>query len=159
MNGFLGYNDTCLGGLVIEAKRIAEVMGGKSVLGRTVTSIEDLEEIVGEGLPKAALRITVRRVFAAAREANRCLYRIVPEATYKRRSGKLRVIESERTERLARVIASAEAVWDDQNDAREWLTTLHPELGGRAPIECALTELGARQVESLVDRLQYGLPV
>ncbi len=67
--------------------------------------------------------------------------------------------ESERTERLARVIAAAEAVWDDQNDAREWLTTPHPELGGRPPIECALTELGARQVESLLDRLQYGLPV
>ncbi len=144
---------------MIEAKRIAEVMGGRSVLGKDVTSIEDLEEVVGEGLPKAALRITVRRIFAAAREANRCLYRIVPEATYKRRSGKLRVVESERTERLARVIAAAEAVWDDQNDAREWLTKPHPELGDRVPIECALTELGARQVESLVDRLQYGLPV
>ncbi len=144
---------------MIEAKRIAEVMGGRSVLGKVVTSIEDLEEVVGEGLPKAALRITVRRIFAAAREANRCLYRIVPEATYKRRSGKLRVVESERTERLARVIAAAEAVWDDQNDAREWLTKPHPELGDRVPIECALTELGARQVESLVDRLQYGLPV
>jgi putative toxin-antitoxin system antitoxin component (TIGR02293 family) len=144
---------------MIEARRIAEVMGGRSVLGRVVASIEDLEEIVGEGLPKAALRITVCRVFAAGREANRCLYRIVPEATYKRRRGKLRVVESERTERLARVIAAAGAVWEDQDDAREWLTTPHPELGNRTPIECALAELGARQVESLLDRLQYGLPV
>ena len=144
---------------MIEAKRIAEVMGGRSVLGKSVSSIEDLEEIVGEGLPKAALRIAVRRVFAVPREANRYLYRIVAEATYKRRNGKLRVTESERTERLARVIAAAEAVWDDQKDAREWLTAPHPELGQRSPIECALSELGARQVESLVDRLQYGLPV
>jgi putative toxin-antitoxin system antitoxin component (TIGR02293 family) len=144
---------------MIEAKRIAEVMGGRSVLGKAVSSIEDLEEIVGEGLPKTALRVTVRRVFLLAREANRYLYRIVPEATYKRRTGKLRVVESERTERLARVIAAAEAVWDDRNDAREWLTRPHPELGDRTPIDCALTELGARQVESLLDRLQYGLPV
>jgi putative toxin-antitoxin system antitoxin component (TIGR02293 family) len=144
---------------MIEVKRIVAVMGGRSVLGKAVTSIEELEEIVGEGLPKAALRTTVRRVFPLPREANRCLYRIVPEATYKRRNGKLRVIESERTERLARVIAAAETVWDDQNDAREWLLKPHPELGDRAPIECALTELGARQVEALLDRLQYGLPV
>jgi putative toxin-antitoxin system antitoxin component (TIGR02293 family) len=144
---------------MIEAKRIAEVMGGRPVLGKAVSSIEDLEEIVGEGLPKTALRITVRRVFLVAREANRYLYRIVPEATYKRRTGKLRVRESERTERLARVIAAAEAVWGDQNDAREWLTKPHPELSNRTPIDCALTELGARQVESLIDRLQYGLPV
>ena len=144
---------------MIEAKRIAEVMGGRSVLGKSVSSIEDLEEIVGAGLPKTALRIAVRRVFLVVREANRYLYRIVPEATYKRRTGKLRVIESERTERLARVIAAAEAVWDDQTDAREWLMRPHPELGNRTPIDCALTELGARQVESLIDRLQYGLPV
>ncbi len=144
---------------MIEAKRIADVMGGRAVLGKVVCSIEDLEKNVGEGLPKTALRITVRRIFLVVREANRYLYRIVPEATYKRRTGKLRVIESERTERLARVIAAAEAVWDDQNDAREWLTRPHPELGNRTPMDCALTELGARQVESLIDRLQYGLPV
>ncbi len=144
---------------MIEPRRIAEVMGGRSVLGRVVSSLEDLEEIVGEGLPKTALRTAVRRVFLVVREANRYLYRIVPEATYKRRTGKLRVRESERTERLARVIAAAEAVWGDQSDAREWLTRPHPELGNRIPIDCALTELGARQVESLIDRLQYGLPV
>jgi putative toxin-antitoxin system antitoxin component (TIGR02293 family) len=144
---------------MVEVKRIVKVMGGKTVLGKTVKSIEQLERMVGEGLPKAALRTAVRRVFVVPRDANRCLYRIVPEATYKRRSGKLRAVESERTERLARVIAAAEAVWDDENDAREWLTRPHPELGDRPPIECALTELGARQVETLLDRLQYGLPV
>jgi putative toxin-antitoxin system antitoxin component (TIGR02293 family) len=144
---------------MIDVKRIAEVMGGRSILGRRVSSVEQLEEIVGQGLPKTALRIAVRRVFLAAREANRYLYRVVPEATYKRRRGRLRALESERTERIARVIAAAETVWDDQDDAREWLTKPHPELGGRTPIDCALTELGARQVESLLDRLQYGLPV
>ncbi len=144
---------------MVEAKRIARVLGGRVVLGKSVASIEDLEEMVTEGLPKVALRTAVRRVFLAAREANRYLYRIVPEATYKRRAGRLRASESERTERLARVIAAAESAWDDQEDAREWLTKPHPELGERTPMECALTELGARQVESLIDRLQYGLPV
>jgi putative toxin-antitoxin system antitoxin component (TIGR02293 family) len=144
---------------LVEPKKIARVLGGRPVLGKSVSSIEDLEEIVTEGLPKIALRTAVRRVFLAAREANRYLYRIVPEATYKRRTGRLRASESERTERLARVIAAAEAAWDDPEDAREWLTKPHPELGERTPMECALTELGARQVESLIDRLQYGLPV
>jgi putative toxin-antitoxin system antitoxin component (TIGR02293 family) len=57
------------------------------------------------------------------------------------------------------VVAAAEAVWEDAEDARKWLTTPHPELGNRKPIEYALTELGARQVETVLDRLQYGLPV
>src|SRR5260370_40435949 len=97
---------------MIEAKRIAEVMGGRSVLGKVVTSIEDLEEVVGEGLPKAALRITVRRIFAAARAANRCLHRIVPEATYKRRSGKLRRGGSEPTARPPGLRPTPEAASD-----------------------------------------------
>jgi putative toxin-antitoxin system antitoxin component (TIGR02293 family) len=143
----------------MEPKRIADVMGGKSVLRKTVTSLEELEEVVGHGLPKAALRTTVQRVFEAAGDVTRHIYRIVPEATYKRRRGKLRVAESERTERLARVIAAAESVWEEPNDAREWLTTPHPELNSRKPVDCALSELGARQVEAVLDRLQYGLPV
>ena len=35
---------------------------------------------------------------------------------------------------------------------------LHPELEGRAPLELALTELGARRVEELLWKLFYGLP-
>lgn len=35
---------------------------------------EDLEEMVGEGLPKAALRVVVRRVFTAPRDANRLVW-------------------------------------------------------------------------------------
>jgi putative toxin-antitoxin system antitoxin component (TIGR02293 family) len=85
------------------------------------------------------------------------LYRVVSEATYKRRS-RLTAAESERTERLARVIAAAEYVWDNRDDAREWLTKPHPELEGRPPLEAALTELGARRAEELLDRLFYGIP-
>jgi uncharacterized protein (DUF2384 family) len=34
----------------------------------------------------------------------------------------------------------------------------HPELGGKTPIEAASTELGARQVEEILDWLFYGVP-
>lgn len=38
------------------------------------------------------------------------------------------------------------------------LTKAHPELGRRTPLDLAMTELGARQVEELLDRLFYGIP-
>jgi len=63
----------------------------------------------------------------------------VPEPRTNDAPGKLRIAESERTERLARIIASTEAVWDDQNDAREWLTKPHPEWGNRTPNDCEMT--------------------
>ena len=132
-------------------------MGGPAILGRRVRSIGDLEKTISNGLPKRALRLTVERVYSSAGDARKAMFRIVPEATFKRRI-RLSHAESERTERLARVIAAAEQTWSDRDDAREWLTRIHPELGKRTPLESALTELGARRVEELLDRLFYGIP-
>lgn len=142
---------------MIRPDRIADVMGGSAILGRRIRSIGDLEKSISQGLPKRALRLTAERVYPSLGEARRMMFRVVPEATFKRRI-RLSTTESERTERLARVIAAAEYAWNDQEDAREWLTKPHPELGKRPPLELAMTELGARQVEDLLDRLFYGIP-
>ena len=142
---------------MIRPDEVATVMGGKAILGRTVSSMSDLESTVSGGLPKRALRAAAERIAPLPAEARRVMYQVVPEATYKRRT-RLSRLESERTERLARVIAAAEHVWDGCEDAREWLTKPHPELGSRTPLESALTELGARRVEDLLDRLFYGIP-
>ena len=45
-----------------------------------------------------------------------------------------------------------------QQDALEFLHTAHPELGGDQPLDAARTELGARQVEEVLWRMEYGLP-
>ena len=132
-------------------------MGGAAILGSRIRSIRDLERIISRGIPKRALRVTVERVYNSAADVRRVMSRIVPEATFKRRI-RLSHSESERTERLARVIAAAEHAWDNKKDAREWLTKAHPELGRRTPLDLAITELGARQVEELLDRLFYGVP-
>lgn len=142
---------------MIRPQNIANIMGGTPILGRRIGSIDDLEKAVSRGLPKRALRLTAERVYPSAGDARRVMFRIVPEATFKRRT-RLSVPESERTERLARVIAAAEHAWDDRDDAREWLTKLHPELGKRTPLELAMTELGARRVEDLLEKLLYGIP-
>jgi putative toxin-antitoxin system antitoxin component (TIGR02293 family) len=129
-----------------------------AILGFEVKSFQDLELSVSEGLPKIALRRTVERVYSTASEVREAIYRIVPEATFKRRT-LLSQEEGARTERLARVIAAAEYVWDDVDDAREWLTKPHPELNGRTPLRAAESELGARRAEQVLDSILYGLPV
>jgi putative toxin-antitoxin system antitoxin component (TIGR02293 family) len=65
----------------------------------------------------------------------------------------------DRTEQVARVIALSELLWDDAEAAQRFINAPHPELGNRTPLECASTELGARQVEDVVARAIYGLPV
>jgi putative toxin-antitoxin system antitoxin component (TIGR02293 family) len=142
---------------MMQPNLVADVMGGFSILGSRVLSAQDLEAAVLTGLPKRALRLTLARACSSAQLARTMLYRVIPEATYKRRT-RLTPAESERTERLARVIAMAEFVWDNRDDAREWLTKPHPELENRPPLEAALSELGARRAEELLDRLFYGIP-
>lgn len=142
---------------MIRPEQVANVMGGVAILGRRIRSIDELESTVSRGLPKRALRLTAERISPSAGEARRVMFRIVPEATFKRRT-RLSAAESERTERLARVIAAAEYAWSDEENAREWLAKPHPELGKRTPLESAMTELGARRVEELLDRMIYGIP-
>ena len=69
---------------MVELPQINSVMGG--VLPVDMESIADLADRVSEGLPKSTLRHTVRRIFDSPAEANELMYRIVPEATYKRRT-------------------------------------------------------------------------
>lgn len=142
----------------MEPRATGEVLGGRRVLGKAVTSLLELNEAVEQGLPKASLRIVVARVFPDAAGQRAMMRRIVPEATYKRRRERLSPAESERTERLARIVAIAEDVWQNREQARRFLTTPHPEIGGKSPLDAALTELGARQAEEVMARIVYGLP-
>jgi putative toxin-antitoxin system antitoxin component (TIGR02293 family) len=137
----------------VEPDRIARVLG----LRRQVASIEQLEHEIAAGLPKTALGAVVRRVYGASPEATALMQKVVPAATFHRRGADLKPQEGERVERLARVVATAEQVWDSAEDARAFLSTAHPMLDGRRPIEVALTELGARRVEHLLWSLFHGV--
>lgn len=138
---------------VVEPSKIAQVLG----LRRKVTSVEQLEQQVEAGLPKASLGAVARYVYGNSTDASALMQRVIPAATFHRRVGELKPLEGERVERLARVIATAEHVWGSAEDARTFLSSPHAMLGGKRPIEVALTELGARRVESLLWSLFHGI--
>lgn len=75
-------------------------------------SFAELDDQVADGLPKAALKVGVERLGRTVEERRALLYRVVPEATFKRRRDRLTATESGKTERLARVYATARHVWD-----------------------------------------------
>ena len=83
---------------------------------------------------------------------------IAPSATLKRRRTRLSPAESQRLERLARIIAMTEDVWREPAAAAEFLTRRHQALGRRTPLQMATTDLGVRQVEELLASIEHGLP-
>lgn len=140
------------------AERVAEVLGGAGILHRPVRTWGDLDQVVRAGLPKRSLQLVARRVVEPGASVNEFVYSVVPSATFKRRT-RLSADESERTERLARVIALVDALWEDEDEARAFLRRPHPLLDDETPLDLSRTELGARRVERLLHSVEHGLPL
>ncbi len=83
----------------------------------------------------------------------------IPVRTLARRQkGKLLdVDESERILRIGSLFDRAVTVLGHEEQARQWLKAPQLALGGRTPLEYADTEPGAREVEDLLGRLEYGV--
>jgi putative toxin-antitoxin system antitoxin component (TIGR02293 family) len=85
----------------------------------------------------------------------------IPIRTLTRRKseGKFAPEESDRLVRAARVFGRAMELFEGDGDAaRAWLTARQPALGGLVPLQLARTDVGAGEVESLIGRLEQGIP-
>lgn len=104
------------------------------------------------GRVKQALALTDTQMAAALGMSGRSLSRV-------RRAGRraLGLIPSDRLYRLARIFALANDVLEDDDSAREWLHTKQVGLGDRVPLELLNTEAGARTVEDLLGRIEFGV--
>ena len=83
----------------------------------------------------------------------------ISKATFHRRKaeGKLDSAESDRVVRFARLMGKAVEVLESEENARQWMTSPQFGLGGAVPLEYAETEVGAREVEDLLGRIDYGV--
>ncbi len=59
--------------------------------------------------------------------------------------------------RYQRLLRKAEDVFGGGDSAREWLTNPQTGLGNAVPLDFAKTEIGAREVENLLGRIEYGV--
>ncbi|HEV2149486.1 MAG TPA: antitoxin Xre/MbcA/ParS toxin-binding domain-containing protein [Longimicrobiaceae bacterium] len=143
---------------MIDARDVYRILGGRRAVGREVRTVRELRLAVEDGLPVEALDSAARYVAGDERGAAEIRYGIVPKTTLHRRE-RLTSEESQRLERLARVAALAEQVWEDRALAHEFLTSPQPQLGDERPIDLARTDLGAREVEELLMGMEYSLPV
>jgi putative toxin-antitoxin system antitoxin component (TIGR02293 family) len=144
--------------MTINAARVADMMGGERTLGERIRNVGQLRRAVEMGLPVSALDEVVRHVSRDDRSAAELKYRIVPKTTLRRRQ-KLDPEESMRLERLARMTALAEYVWNDAELAHLFLTSVQPQLEGERPVDLSRSDLGTRQVEDLLTKMEYSLPV
>jgi putative toxin-antitoxin system antitoxin component (TIGR02293 family) len=142
----------------MEIEVIAEVLGGRKVLGKTIKKPDDLAQLVRKGLPATSVTALAGKLDVGNAVLSRKLG--IPQRTLTRRlsqRSRLTAAESDRTVRLARVYANAIAMIGDEEKAGEWLRTPNRALGGERPLDQLDNDLGARAVEDILGRIAYGV--
>jgi putative toxin-antitoxin system antitoxin component (TIGR02293 family) len=142
----------------METEAIAEALGGRKVLGRTVKNSDDLAELVRDGLPAGSVTALAEKLEVGSTLVSRKLG--IPQRTLSRRlseKSRLTPAESDRIVRLARVYAGAVEMIGDEAKALEWLRTPNRALGGERPLDQLDTDPGARAVEDVLGRIAYGV--
>lgn len=140
-----------------QTHQIVESLGGRKILGRSVRSLEQLREQVRDGLPYASVEALGHKLRLKKSEAAALMH--LPERTLARRKkqNKLRPDESDRLFRVARIQALAVEALGSEDKAAEWLRRPNRALNGHSPLEWLDTDLGTRQVEDILGRIQHGI--
>lgn len=126
-------------------------------LGLGMPDTPTLIRQVAAGLPYAALERLQRRYGLATRDLTDV---ILPVRTLTRRriSGRLTTEESDRVLRVARLMHRATTLFNnDPEAAKAWMTSTQPSLGDAVPLALTKTEVGAREVEDALLRIEDGV--
>lgn len=86
--------------------------------------------------------------------------RIIPDRTLDRRIAageNLKIEEADGLARLLRVVKAARDLFENDKNADTFLRSPNPALGDRIPIHMAQTDLGAREVETIIMRIGHGI--
>ena len=96
------------------------------------------------GLPLERLRVAVR---------------IAPRTlTRRKKEKKLSPEESDRLVSVSRLLAQTFELFEGNTEAAmRWFQNPNRALNGQSPLQVASTETGAREVENLIGRLEYGV--
>ena len=137
---------------------VVAVLGGPSVFkGESLPTSTELRRRIKEGLPFRSLESVRERLRLTVPEAAAVLHMPTRTMARRRQSRKLDPAESDRLYRIARVAAYAVSVFADEDKATTWLQRSNRSLAGELPIRLLDTDVGARQVEDILGRIEHGI--
>jgi putative toxin-antitoxin system antitoxin component (TIGR02293 family) len=130
-------------------------VGGESVLREP--EAPSLINRVRDGLPMAEFH-AAREMLGVSEERLAALLGMSRATLHRRKkSGHLDRAESDRLVRYARLFSRAIAALGGVAGARSWLVAPARAFHGECPLDFADTEIGAREVEALLGRLEHGV--
>ena len=117
----------------------------------------ELREAVRRGLPFSAMLELIRQLQLTPQQVA-SVVGISPRTLARRKqAGHLNSQESDRLYRVAHVASEAAETLSSLEKARVWLKSPNRALASDMPLDLLDTEIGARQVEDVLLRLNHGL--
>lgn len=160
---------------------VTAVLGGEKELGQKVERRIDFDALIKKGIPWGVISY-IKNAFNLPDEVIARIIGVSPRTIARRRKSvkvtapsgaikkssrkektapvpaeRLSPVESDRVYRFARIIALAEDVFEDKDEALEWLKSPQHGLGGLVPFDMLQTDAGACEVEELLVRIDYGV--
>src|SRR2546426_1852166 len=142
------------GDSVTATQHVMEMLGGARVFRGRQSNPSELRTRIKDGFPYAALESIRTRLRLSLPETAMLLHTPLRTLARRRRERKLQADESDRLYRLARVAGQAITVFGNEEKAATWLRRPNRALNNEIPLQLLDTEVGARQVEDVLGRIQ-----
>ena len=125
---------------IAKAKHPTELIR-KIQKGLRFTELETLQNSIDLPFEQLAAKLSISRSTLQRRKA----------------AGRLSPDESDKVIRFSRLLEHAARVFGNIEKGRAWLKYPQYGLGGAVPLDYARTEIGAREVDNLLGRIDYGV--
>ena len=84
----------------------------------------------------------------------------ISEATqfrYEKQNPQLKPAIADRVQRFNRIVDQARELFEDEAETQRWLSTPKAALAGEPPLDALSSDAGAKQVEEILYRAEYGM--
>jgi putative toxin-antitoxin system antitoxin component (TIGR02293 family) len=139
-------------------RREASYASREDDLGLNARTTDDLIQILRDGLPYRVWPALIARS-GIEHEVWASWVGIHPRTLHRRKdAGRFEPQESERLYRFTSLFERVLGLFEgDRKQTFHWLTMPKRALYDKSPVEYAQTELGAREVDNLIGRLEHGV--
>lgn len=135
---------------------IIRALGGRRAFGTGSRQIDLLTE-VERGLPVKAYAALAKALRLSPEEEDRLLHVSLRTRLRWRQRSRLDPATSDRIVRIARILALAIEVLENQAHAIAWLREPSDALNGRTPLRAISSDFGAEKVTNLLYQMEHGI--
>lgn len=142
---------------MVNAEAILETLGQRP-RKKTQSAADAVIALVRAGMPARSLDRLAERLRVPIAEVQSILG-LPPATAARKRAAKaaLKPAISDRIVRIANIWTIASSVLESEEKASAWLQQPNRALGGNIPLRMLDTEMGAREVERVLHRLEFGV--